>query len=120
MNYLSQALNAPALFQMKATSISMERVFEHALQEISREYLPGTIDYVKTVYPELWKRIVSAEETLSQAWLSGSAEDFNHALGGWRNLYLRTIELFRSMGTKLPFELDLSATHFGAQFGHRG
>ena len=95
MSYLSQALSAQALCPKNATSGSMARVFRCALEEINREYLPGTIDYVKTTYPKLWKRIVSAEDKLTEAWLSGGVEEFHRALGEWRDLNLQAIKIFR-------------------------
>jgi hypothetical protein len=98
MSYLSQALSAQALSPKNATSGSMSRVFRCALEEINREYLPGTIDYVKTTDPELWERILSAEDKLTEAWLSGAAEEFHRVLDEWENLHRQAIEVYRKHG----------------------
>ena len=100
MSYLSQALSAQALSTKNATSGSMERVFRCALEEINREYLPGTIDYVKTTDPELWGRILSAEDKLTEAWLSGGAEEFHRVLDEWGNLNRQAIEVYRKHGNE--------------------
>ena len=95
MSYLSQALSAQALSQENSTSGSMESVFRRSLEEINREYLPGTIDYVKTTDPELWGRIVSAENRLNGAWLNGEDQNFSGALNEWRDLYRQAFEIFK-------------------------
>lgn len=98
MSYLSQALSTQALSPKNSTSGSMEGVFRRGLEEINREYLPGTIDYVKTIDPELWGRILSAEDKLAEAWLSGGAEEFHRVLDEWRNLNRQAIAVYRNHG----------------------
>jgi hypothetical protein len=79
-----------------ANSFAVE--FAASLEEINREYLPGTIDYVKNTNPGIWKRIVAAEDSLTNGWVSGGAEEFHQALAEWRRLNRQAIEIYRKRG----------------------
>ena len=102
MSYLSQALEAQALSQEKAISRNMERIFKHALEEINRGYKPGAISYIKATYPQLWEKIIAAEDRLTETWLVGNAADFKKALDEWRDLNFQGIKFFHDHGEQKP------------------
>ena len=79
-------------------------MFKKDLEEVNRQYQPGTIQYIKATHPELWKRIVDAEDKMSEAWLRGIADEFQNSLEEWRDLNLKGIEIFRDRRIT-PWEL---------------
>lgn len=81
--------------------------FAASLEGITREYRPGTIDYVKATYPEFWKRIVAAENTLTATWISGGAEEFHQALDEWCSLNLQAIEIFKRKSDRERNKLEV-------------
>lgn len=72
-----------------------EAMFNQALEEINLNYEPGTIQFIKTTHPDLWKRIVETENKITGTWLSGNTEDFKAALDEWRKFNLQAIGIFR-------------------------
>lgn len=76
-----------------------QSVFEKADSEIDRAYIPGTLEFIREVFPELAEEIDRAEDQINQLWLKAreeavDMEAFLGAVDTWRKLHLRGIRFF--------------------------
>ena len=95
---LFEAIKAQKAQVMKHLKMQadFEERFNQVLEEINRQYEPGTIRHIRENYPGLWQEIVGAENRLSDSWLIGNTEGFKKDLNGWKNLNLQAIEIFQN------------------------
>lgn len=98
VSYLTKALKMTHYRPHTSKEREFEEMFKKALEKISQEYRPGTIGYIKASCPQLWKRILSAEDKLTEAWLTGEVQNFNRALDELLELDGQANKIYRNRG----------------------
>jgi len=68
---------------------------DSVLEEIAKEYQPGTLVWMKRSYPDDWSRMVNLETEINQAALEGDVELLEKALERYRGLILTMVGIFK-------------------------
>ncbi len=87
------------------SNYSKENIFSALAQgtwkEIQESYLPGTTNYIKKHYSDLYNEITRMQKrindlsTLSTVEEKDTVEQFKEALMVWKTLHLRAVELYQ-------------------------
>lgn len=71
-------------------------LFKEVVDEINKEYLPGTIDHISVHYPKFYQEISQVEDSLSKLWIEGvDINKFRGILKLWYSLHLKGVELYK-------------------------
>lgn len=89
----------PVSVSLPATPENFQIVFERADSEIDGAYIPGTLEFIRDVLPELTEEIDQAEDQVNLLWLqaregAGDMDTFRGAVDTWKKLHLRGIRFF--------------------------
>ena len=79
--------------QPEVTPEQFESTFLNAVDEISKNYMPGVIEYSRQTYPERYENGIEAENRLNLLW-NNDIESFRKAVAEWRGINLEMIKLF--------------------------
>lgn len=77
-------------------------LYEQALEEVDRNYAPGTIDFLKQKEKGLWEKIVEEEAGINETLLTGGTDELKEHVEKWLALYMKAIGIFR-MPKSLPW-----------------
>ncbi|MEJ5377082.1 MAG: hypothetical protein WHX93_10930 [bacterium] len=85
--------------QSKQTPDPFAEIFRKAVDELSRRYMDGTLDYIQKRHPDLYQKTNQAEDRLNEAWKAGlqekaGIEEFREVLKDWYFLHLQGIEIY--------------------------
>ena len=90
--------------QNKPSSDLFAEMFKKAADEVNRQYIRGTIDYLKKYHPDLNQKIKKMEDRLNDVWIAGikgnsTLEEFRKVLREWYLLHIKGIEIYKKEGT---------------------
>jgi hypothetical protein len=76
-----------------------QTLFEQALADISKVYLPGTLEMVREDFPDLASKTQEVEIMINELWLKARAGEsnlhaFQQAVDQWKTLHMRGIQFF--------------------------
>lgn len=104
MNYLDTALKVIKDLPKDKRDLNPDifrDLFERAVSDVSNQYLPGTLDFIRKDLPDLYREMEKAEDRVNDLWIQArkkaiSETAAHEAIGQWKNLHLKAIELFSS------------------------
>jgi hypothetical protein len=88
--------NKDEIFRELEKPLSVHSKIDTALEEINRNYQPGTLEWTKVNRPEDWKKMISLEDRINQAILRGDGEELERALGDYQKLIFEMAKLFKT------------------------
>jgi len=93
MGYLDKALET---MQQQGWKVVNTDLIKSTLLEIGKEYRSGLVGWIKTNRPEDWAGILTLEEEINQAALSGNMESLKQNLSNYKELILGAVEIFET------------------------
>ena len=79
--------------------VQFEAVFKEADDEIKRQYISGTDNFISKHHPDLNRELIEATDKMHEAWKKGGKgeariDEFITALDEWKWLHLKAIEIY--------------------------
>ncbi len=79
----------------------LDDLYMQAMHDINNSYLEGTIKFIEKDHPDLDRQIDEVDRKIKGIWQlciegKSSLKDFINALDSYKNLYLQSIELYKS------------------------
>jgi hypothetical protein len=77
-----------------------QAIFEQAVADLSKVYLPGTLEMIREDFPDLASKTQAVEDLINELWLKarngvGDISAFRDEVERWKNLHLMGIKIFR-------------------------
>lgn len=87
------------------TADPFAETFKEAVEGLSRQYIEGTINYIREHHPDLYQQTIAQEDKLNEVWIAGregkaSIEEFRKVVEEWYLLHLRGIEIYANSREK--------------------